>query len=195
MVKCNINLCSVLNPTTLCKMSEVARLQNLAAAKIISDNISILPFSIPTHLFEDLRSLNSVKLLREEENYLNKKNEALEKYLPEAIERYNYYSNRYNNVSIWDEDLILYLFVLSDDCQKIVKKIQELTTESNNRKEQRDMEEEFSLAKLSEEYNGIQFKHVETEYNDISYFLNVCSQDFNSGIMLFTLERWCDGEL
>ena len=194
MVKCNINLRSVLYSTSLCKMPEVARLQALAASKIISDNIFILPFSIPTHLSEDLRILNSVKNLRAEEKYINEKNEIVQKNLPEAIHRMVIARNRYDAVSIWDEEWILDEIKLYEDYKKIVQNMQNLITETNNRKGEIAMEEEFYLAKLSDEYHSIQFKYPETEYSDIAYFSSLCSQEYNTDTMLSTLDRLCDGE-
>ena len=151
-------------------------------------------FFIPTHLSEDLRILNSVKNLRAEEKYINEKNEIVQKNLPEAIHRMVIARNRYNDLSIWDEELILDEIRLYEDYEKIVQNMQNLITETNNRKGEIAMEEEFYLAKLSDEYHSIQFKYPETEYSDIAYFSSLCSQEYNTDTMLSTLDRLCDGE-
>jgi hypothetical protein len=159
MVKCNIKLFTVLNLISMCKMPGVNRLQTLAACSLIDNNTFILPFSIPTHLFEDLRILNSIKVLREEEKILQQSIEILEKILLKSIERFDESREMYEEASLWgDEEHILDLFEFSEDCDKEVKKIQKLINESRDRKAQRDMEEELNLINLSDEYIGIQFK-------------------------------------
>ena len=80
MVKCNIKLWTVLNLISMCKMPGVNRLQALAACSLVDNKTFILPFSIPTHLFEDLPILNSIKILREEEKFLEHTIETLEKF-------------------------------------------------------------------------------------------------------------------
>jgi hypothetical protein len=159
MVKCNIKLFTVLNLISMCKMPGVNRLQTLAACSLIDNNTFILPFSIPTHLFEDLRILNSIKVLREEEKILQQSIEILEKILLKSIERFDEAREMYDEASLWgDEEHRLDLFEFSEDCDKEVKKIQKLINESRDRKAQRDMEEELNLINLSDEYIGIQFK-------------------------------------
>ena len=73
----------------------------------------------------------------------------------------------YEDASIWDEEIILDLSEISEVWDKNVKKLQKLITESKNRKAQRDMEEEFYLIHLSDEYIGIQFKYSENHYSNI----------------------------
>ena len=167
MVKCNIKLWTVLNLISMCKMPGVNRLQALAACSLIDNKTFILPFSTPTHLFEDLRILNSIKILREEEKFLEHTIETLEKILPKAEGRSNHYRELYEDASIWDEEIILDLSEISEVWDKNVKKLQNLITESKNRKAQRDMEEEFYLINLSDEYIGIQFKYSENHHFNI----------------------------
>ena len=73
----------------------------------------------------------------------------------------------YEDASIWDEEIILDLSEISEVWDKNVKKLQNLITESKNRKAQRDMEEEFYLKNLSDEYIGIQFKYSENHHFNI----------------------------
>ena len=149
-------------------MSGVNRLQALAACSLIDNKTFILPFSIPTHLLEDLRILNSIRILREEEKFLEHTIETLEKILPKAEGRSNHYKELYEDASIWDWDgIILHLSEVSEVWDKNVKKLQKLITESKDRKAQRDMEEEFYLINLSDEYIGIQFKYSENHYCNI----------------------------
>ena len=149
-------------------MSGVNRLQALAACSLIDNKTFILPFSIPKHLLEDLRILNSIRILREEEKFLEHTIETLEKILPKAEGRSNHYKELYEDASIWDWDgIILHLSKVSEVWDKNVKKLQKLITESKDRKAQRDMEEEFYLINLSDEYIGIQFKYSENHYYNI----------------------------
>lgn len=145
-------------------MPGVNRLQALAACSLIDNKTFILPFSIPTHLFEDLRILNSIKNLREEEKLLEHTIGTLEKILPKAEGISYHYRELYDDASIWDEEIILDLSKNSEVWDKNVKKIQKIITESKNRKAQRDMEEEFYLINISDEYIGIRFKYSENHY-------------------------------
>ena len=78
-------------------MSGVNRLQALAACSLIDNKTFILPFSIPTHLLEDLRILNSIRILREEEKFLEHTIETLEEILPKAEGRSNHYKELYED--------------------------------------------------------------------------------------------------
>ena len=170
----------MLNLISMCKMPGVNRLQALAACNLIDNKTLILPFSIPTHLFEDLRILNRIKNLREYEKFLEHTIEILEKILSKAEGRFNYYRRLYEDASIWDEATILDLFNMTEVWNENVKKLQKDITETKDRKTHRDMMEEFYLIKLSDEYIGFQFKYLENRYNiepdtedDIQSFIDV----------------------
>ena len=167
----------MLTSISVCKMPGVNRLQALAACSLIDNKTFIPPFSIPAHLLEDLWILNSIKILREEEKFLDHTIETLEKILPKVEGRSNHYKQLYDDASIWDEEIILDLAENSEVWDKNVKKLQKHITESKNRKAQRDVEEEFYLIKLSDEYIGIQFKYSENHY------FNIIEADTEDGIL------------
>ena len=148
MDECNIKLCSLLSTVSMHQMTKLNRLQALAACTLINKDIPILPFSIPTHLFEDLRTLNTIKLLREEEKFLQQKHIVLQINLYNTIEKENEYKTLYEDASVWDQDLSLELFCKYDDYKKLEKRINMLIVETENRLSERDMEEELYLSRL-----------------------------------------------
>lgn len=154
MGKYTVKACNVFS---LLKMMGVSRLQSLAACMLIKNNIYIPPFSIPKHLFEDLRILNSVRSLQCEEKLLQQKLEALERIEDETVGKFNEYRMMCCDVSCEDQDLSLDFFFKAEEYREVLVKINAEIDLVNARIEERTMEEELNLSNLSVEYSYIQF--------------------------------------
>ena len=149
-------------------MSQVATLQALAACSIIDNQIYITPFTIPLHLFEDLRILNSIKNLRKEEKYLQHKIEILEKNQAEAVDRLLQVRDDYQDASFWGEEDALALSDISHEYERDILKIEALITECKERNGERNMHEESELSNLSVEYEVFHFRCWDGIHYDMS---------------------------
>ena len=141
------------------KKFQMNTLQNICTSKIISDQIRVPKFAIPVHIFEEMRKLNTVKLLRENEKFLHQKMVILELNLSNAVERFNHY------FFLWDPDVV----GLSPEAEyynNLAEKISFHLFDTREKLQQITMEEEFELMGLPDEYNDIQFKLV-NQYYDI----------------------------
>ena len=138
-------------------MVGVSRLQSLAACMVIKNNIYIPPFSIPKHLFEDLRILNSLRSLQCEEKLLQQKLEALEKIEDKTVRKFNEYRMMCCDISCEDQDLSLDFFLKAEEYREVAVKIHAEINLVKARIEERTMEEELNLSNLSVEYSYIHF--------------------------------------
>lgn len=138
-------------------MVEVSRLQSLAACALIKNNTYIPPFSIPMHLFEDLRILNSVRNLQCEEKFLQQKFETLKRIEDETVEKFNQYRMMCCDVSCEDQDLSLDFFFKAEEYREVAVKINAEIDQVKVEIEEKTMEEELNLSNLSAEYININF--------------------------------------
>ena len=148
------------------KKCQVNSLQNICASRIISEQIRIPAFSIPIHIFNEMRILNTVKNLREKENLLIQKMIVLEVNHYFAIERYTYYIELHGDTTLWDEELVLQISTKAEYYNNLIEKISFLIFDTRDKLDEIIVEEVFELMRLPPEYDGIQFKLV-NQYYDI----------------------------
>ena len=148
------------------KKCQVNSLQNICASRIISEQIRIPAFSIPVHIFNEMRILNTVKNLRDKEKFLIQKMIVLEVNHCFAVERYTYYIELHGDTSLWDEELVLQISTKAEYFYNLIEKISFLIFDTRDKLDEIIVEEVFKLMSLPPEYDGIQFKLV-NQYYDI----------------------------
>ena len=148
------------------KKCQVNTLQNICASRIISEQIRIPAFSIPLHIFNEMRILNTVKILRDKEKFLIQKMIVLEVNYCFALERYIYYIELHGDTTLWDEELVLQISTKAEYYYNLKEKISFLIFDTRDKLDEMIVEEVFELMRLPPEYDGIQFKLV-NQYYDI----------------------------
>ena len=136
------------------KMVKVSTLQCLAACALIRNNTKIPPFSIPKHLFEDLRILNSVRNIQREVNHLQQKFEDKKRLEDETVEKFDWYRVMCCDVSCEDPDLSLELFFKAEEYRDVALKINAEIIQILVEMEERITEVELNLSNLSAEYSN-----------------------------------------
>lgn len=148
------------------KKCQVNTLQNICSSRIISEQIRIPAFSIPIHIFNEMRILNTVKNLREKENFLLQKMIVLEINHCFALERYTYYIELHGDTTLWDEELVLQISTKAEHYYNLIEKISYLIFDTRYKLDEIIVEEVFELMRLPPEYDGIQFNFF-NQYYDI----------------------------
>ena len=139
-------------------MSGSRTLKALAACILIDYNIYIPPCSIPTHLFEDLRILNSIKNLRNLEKKIDEEITFLSNKYSYALSKSTENRIRFDYIDDPDINELLEFFTIQNHWSKTLVEIEQKLIETEIRKSETNMEEESELVKLSDEYVDICFR-------------------------------------